>query len=277
VHQKCSPIRLPEGSSSLLLDSDADPGPKQVKAWLSAPSDKREGRTPRCKPTRQKYEHRPQHQSVTELNFTAQTLHHVSVSEAETSKPQPPELGPTGARQDHRKSEGRRAYHGPKELGRQECQRGPVSPSTRTHPSENIRHRATPQDQGSQQTRCPRHQDLEEGLWELNFKVLYASVEKALGCVARGGFEDDDYYDDDYSGYERQENLRPKIYPDYDVRLDQLVLERVVELDGSACGNRVPVRDSELVQESPFTYESARIRTDFEDNYVTTNDLLLHQ
>jgi hypothetical protein len=112
---------------------------------------------------------------------------------------------------------------------------------------------------------------------ELNFKVLYASVEKALGCVARGGFEDDDYYDDDYSGYERQENLRPKIYPEYDVRLDQLVLERVVELDGSACGNRVPVRDSELVQESPFTYESARIRTDFEDNYVTTNDLLLHQ
>jgi hypothetical protein len=112
---------------------------------------------------------------------------------------------------------------------------------------------------------------------ELNFKVLYASVEKALGCAAHGGFEDDDYYYDDYSGYERQKNLRPKIYPEYDVRLDQLVLERVVELDGSACGNRVPVRDSELVQESPFTYESARIRTDFEDNYATKNDLLLHQ
>jgi hypothetical protein len=115
---------------------------------------------------------------------------------------------------------------------------------------------------------------------ELSFKVLFASVEKALGCVASDGvFVDDyDYREDNYDpDDERQQNVRPRIYPEYDIRLDHLVLERVVELDGSACGNRVPVRDSELVQDSPFTHDSARMRKCFEKNYGPMDGLLLHQ
>jgi hypothetical protein len=96
---------------------------------------------------------------------------------------------------------------------------------------------------------------------KLNFRVLFASVEKALGCMANV----------DYDKVQRWQQSRPKIEPveDQQIMLDELVLGRIIDLDGSIVGNRVLVRDSEIVQEDPFSYESAKIEThDGEDNDV---------
>jgi hypothetical protein len=99
--------------------------------------------------------------------------------------------------------------------------------------------------------------NLKEGLRQAQHRVLFASVEKALGCVTHV----------DRDEVQRWQQSQPEIEPaeDQEIILDELVLERVVDLNGSIVGNRMPVRDSEIVQEDRFSYESAKIKTHIEE------------
>jgi hypothetical protein len=114
--------------------------------------------------------------------------------------------------------------------------------------------------------------NLKEGLRQAQHRVLFASVEKALGCVTHV----------DRDEVQRWQQSQPEIEPaeDQEIILDELVLERVVDLNGSIVGNRMPVRDSEIVQEDRFSYESAKIKTHIEeenDHYGETECLSVHQ
>jgi hypothetical protein len=39
-------------------------------------------------------------------------------------------------------------------------------------------------------------------------------------------------------------------------------LESVVRMNGKGCGQRMPVRDSEIIQKEPFTHQTAKVTTD---------------
>jgi hypothetical protein len=109
---------------------------------------------------------------------------------------------------------------------------------------------------------------------KLNFSILFAPVEKALACEI--------YVDPD--DVRRWQQSRPKIEPSEHegIILDELTLECVVDLGGFVVGNRIPIRDIEVVQEDPFLYESAKIEThvgeeEDSDRYGEMACLLAHQ
>ncbi|KAI4914198.1 hypothetical protein J4E85_010710 [Alternaria conjuncta] len=91
---------------------------------------------------------------------------------------------------------------------------------------------------------------------ELKFTLFFASVKKLLGCNLFV----------EIRGARRWENSRPKIDPtkDHTIRVDQLNLTRVIDLEGKLRALRLPVRDTEVTQKEAFTHDTAQIETEVE-------------
>ena len=95
---------------------------------------------------------------------------------------------------------------------------------------------------------------LERVCKELKFTLLFASVKKLLGCHLFVAIR----------GSRRWENSRPKIDTKkvHTIKVDQLNLVRVVDLEGKLRALRLPVRDTEVTQKEAFTHETAKIETE---------------
>ncbi|KAI4714462.1 hypothetical protein J4E89_000142 [Alternaria sp. Ai002NY15] len=87
---------------------------------------------------------------------------------------------------------------------------------------------------------------------ELGFKMLFARVDKALGgCTFIA-----------HNKIASWTRSRPKfdIHKDW-VFIDRLTLEHVVDVHGESLPGCLPLLDSEVIQEHPFTYKTASVQT----------------
>jgi hypothetical protein len=69
----------------------------------------------------------------------------------------------------------------------------------------------------------------------------------------------------------RWEKSRPKFNTEetnIDIMIDQLILDDVSGLDGGKEKGRIPLRDTEVVQNDPFTHQMAEIETSMGGNSV---------
>lgn len=68
--------------------------------------------------------------------------------------------------------------------------------------------------------------------------------------------------------FQMLENICPKIDPSqgHDITVDQLVLLRVFNLDGRQYGKGLPVRDTEVTHNEPFTHHTAKIEIEESGN-----------
>ncbi|KAF2116022.1 hypothetical protein BDV96DRAFT_598805 [Lophiotrema nucula] len=89
---------------------------------------------------------------------------------------------------------------------------------------------------------------IKETCEELGFKVYLTSVGKKMAA---------EVWVDPYEA-RRWQKSRPAIDP-REQYLDELLLEKVMSLDGEDVAGRLPIKDSETVQEQPFAGHRAQI------------------